>query len=449
MITTEMKLNDYLDQEFTCTCGHVHRTSLKTIHMKENALENFAQLVKDAGYRNLLLVADLNTKAYLCDNFFYSLRENEITYKLHLFKQEEVHPDESAVGGVLMSYHKGMDLIVAIGSGSINDICRFTSYQLNIPYYFVATAPSMDGYASTVAAMTTNNMKITYQAHTPEVIIADLNILAYAPVSMIGAGFGDIIGKYTCLVDWKLSSLVTGEYYCHQVVELVKKARRLTVDCKEYLKAKETKAIAQLTEALILSGICMGFTDNSRPASGSEHHLSHFWEMKYLAEGKKAIFHGTKVGIGTIISLKLYELLRTYRPDFTKIKLRELPLMDAFWEAEMHRAFGHAAEEVIELERKVGKNSYKNWNRRIQTIETYWEDIISIASELPSASEVEGYLTMVGCPIRPQQIGLDQQTVIDSIYYAKEVRDRYTILQLLWDLGLLEDFTSQVIDYLF
>lgn len=449
MLTDISGLTGYLNTEFSCSCGKCHRTPLKTIIINASAADSLAQRIRTSGCLVPLLAADRNTWHAAGELLAGALEREGISFRLHLFKEEEIHPDESSVGSLLMACEPDVDLLVAVGSGTLNDITRFVSFRMKLPYYIFGTAPSMDGFASNVAAMTTNNAKITYPSHTPDAIFADPAVLADAPAVLVQAGFGDILGKFTCLTDWKLSSVINGEYYCSEIADLTAKARDLTVSLRTGLAAGEPSSLVRLTEALILSGIAMSFSGNSRPASGSEHHLSHFWEMKFLAEGKKDVPHGIKVGIGTEISLKLYELLRETDPDFEKIKSRTFPDNHEAWKREIRRAFGPAANEVISLEEKTGKNSRAGWEQRIARIESEWRGIREIMEQLPTQADADAYLSEVGCPIRPAEIGLDRQTVIDGILYAKEVRDRYTILQLLWDLGLLEEFAVKTADFFF
>ena len=449
MLLTDMKLNDYLNRSFHCQCRRTHQTTLNTIELNSGALNKLPEVIHRLKHQKVFLVADQNTMAAAGETVYSCLAAHNIPCTVFLLKGTDVIPDEAAVGSVLMAYDNTCDLIVAVGSGTINDICRFTSYKLGLPYFIIPTAPSMDGLASTVSAMITNNMKTTYSAQVPEAIIADTDILLKAPAAMIGAGFGDILGKYTCLTDWKLSAVIGGEYYCDNVMELTTRARNLTISCKDGLQSREESSITSLTEALILSGIAMSFTGNSRPASGSEHHLSHFWEMRFLFEGKKPVLHGIKVGIGTVVSLKLYELLQKTEIDFSRIKSKKQFCTADTWNSEIRRTYLAAADEVIRLEETTGKNSSEKWQKRIDSIREHWDEIRLCMKALPSVKEAEHYLTAAGCPTRPSEIGLDRDIVKDSILYAKELRDRYTILQLLWDLDLLEAFAEETVNYLF
>jgi glycerol-1-phosphate dehydrogenase [NAD(P)+] len=332
------------------------------------------------------------------------------------------------------------DLIIAVGSGTINDLCKFISYKMGIHYMIVATAPSMDGYASNVAPLIVNRLKYTFEAALPKAIIADTNILAEAPYSMIIAGVGDILGKYVCFTDWKLSSIVTGEYYCNVVEELVRNSIELVVEGLSKIKEREKQAIAVLMEALVLSGIAMSFVGNSRPASGSEHHLSHFWEMMFLQSNRHCALHGTKVGVGTVIALKLYEGIRSFPANLEG--LEEPNFDEEAWKQNIMNVYGPAAKQVIELEDSTNKNSNEAVLNRRKALKEHAEEIKLLITRLPKSEEVIEMLKSIDAPYLPEQIQVDPEMLQNSILYAKEIRNRYGVLQLLFDLNELDRFLA-------
>ena len=189
----------------------------------------------------------------------------------------------------------------------------------------------------------------------------------------------------------------------------------------------------------------MDYAGNSRPASGAEHHISHFLEMRYIMEGRKAVFHGTKVGIGTIITLKAYDYASKLNPDFNKIKTLKRTEFSK-WEEQVKIAFMNASDEIIDLEKKSGKNDIKNINKRLGVIEEKWQEIKCLMGSITKPNEVKDFLERLNAPIYPHQIGVDKVMARQAITYAKEIRNRYTILQLLYDLGELDNFVDLVIE---
>lgn len=437
------KIEDFLNKSFKCNCNKVHRTSIEEILIGENVTLELPKLINKYGYKDILIVSDSNTYKVLGETVEKILKDSQISCMSYVFEEtNQLVPDEQAVGRLLTNIDDNIDLMITVGSGTLNDLSKFVSYKIHIPYFIVATAPSMDGYASTVSPLIVNNLKTTYEVNSPKAIIADINIIKKAPMEMITAGLGDILGKYTCLCDWKISSIINDEYYCESVVDLVKESIHRCVKDIEGIKNRDTIAIKNLTEGLILSGIAMSFVGNSRPASGAEHHLSHYWEMMFLFQGKEAVLHGTKVGIATLIIAKLYEMLTNTNLDFDKALKHAEEFDYNDWVKNIKDKYKHAANDVIKLEQKTNKNSKEEHKIRIQKINQNWDKIIdTIKDIIPPTEELKAMLLKVGAPITPNQVEVDSTTVSDSIKIAKELRARYTVLQLLWDVGLLDEFS--------
>ena len=361
-----------------------------------------------------------------------------------ILKSAEPTPDEKTIGEILINYDLSCDHILAVGSGSMYDLCRFISYKLKLPYLIVATAPSMDGFASNVAPLIVNHMKTTYEAQIPYAILGDTTLLKDAPMSMIAAGIGDILGKYTCLCDWEIAHIITGEYHCTSIEGIVKKSLETVVANISSAKQRDPLAVKSIMEALVLSGIAMSFAGNSRPASGSEHHLSHYWEMMYLFQEKKALLHGTKVGIGTVAVIKAYELLMSKEIDFEKAKIQASHYSKEEWDKHMQEAYLLAADSVIELENNIGKNSLSSVLPRIQLLEDHWEEIKAVTNKLPSSDTIRNYLKELNAPSSPIEVGIDKTTFINSFLVAKELRNRFGLLQILFDLGLALEIAELV-----
>lgn len=445
----EFEVEDYLGKTFECDCDRKHSTELDRVLIKSGALREVPDLIKELGYKRPMVICGPYSKKAAGNAVNELLVESGFETIFHVLNSSELIPNEAALGELLMAHEINVDIILAVGTGTINDICKFMSFHMGIPYVVVATAPSMDGFASSGAALITQNLKTTYSAHVPTAIVADIDVLKCAPIHMITAGLGDILGKYICLTDWKISKIITGEYYCPTIVKMVEHSlEKVTKNATKVLQRDED-AVSAIMEALVLTGIAMSFVGNSRPASGSEHHISHFWEMKFQLEGRKPILHGTKVGIGTVLSCYMYNQLTKINPDFEKARKHAADFdMDA-WEKNIHRTFMQAAPGVIELEQKVKKNSVETHRKRIDIIEKKWDEIVNtIQTSVPATSTIIDMLEKLNAPVFPKDIGIDSTTVYDSIIVAKEVRDRYTVLQLLWDLGIEKEMADQLVGWL-
>ena len=305
----------------------------------------------------------------------------------------------------------------------------------------------MDGYASNVSPLIIKHLKTTYEAHTAKVIIGDLDILAQAPLSMIAAGAGDILGKYVCLTDWQLAHIINGEYYCPEMADMVRESIQKVVDNAKRAAQRNKEAVAAIMEGLVLSGIVMSYIGNSRPASGSEHHMSHYWEMMFLLDQQPDPLHGTKVGIGTVAAIKMYEKLRTLGKEAVP---GSLPHFDySAWSGEIEAAYGPAAPGVLKLEQSIGKNKDEEVTRRREAYLQNLDKIQALIDELPKAETIIDILKSMEAPYAPDQIQVTEDVFKRSIYYAKDLRNRFGLLQLLFDLDLQEEFSGELIEEIY
>ena len=444
MKSNKVDLAHYLNNSIKCSCGRTHFAGIEFVEISEKALDKVAAIVRGAGYQKPFVIADRNTQKIAGEAVLEKLSQAGISASSFVFEDPAVSPNESALGALLMNFDPTCDLILGVGSGTINDVCRFFSYQLGMQYFIVATAPSMDGYASSVAPLLKNNLKTTFECQVPKAIIADLDILSNAPTEMIAAGFGDVLGKYTCLADWQLSAIINDEYYCDRVADLTRHSLEKTIGLRKGIASGDKKAIGELMETLILSGVAISYVGNSRPASGSEHHLAHFWEMRLLWGKRTHVLHGTSVGIGTVLILQLYRFLLQENLDPQTIESIHAPLSDT-WNADIERVFMQGASEVLALEKAAGKNEPKRRRERLTVIAKHWDQILQALATVPSPAEARELLAEVHAPYEPVHVGIEPELVFDALLFAKEIRARYTILQLLWDLNLLRDFAGRAV----
>lgn len=440
-------INDLLNREFECRCGKKHSVKMKRVVIEKGALAKLPEVLRDFNFKKPFMVCDRNTYKAAGREVENILASSGINCRKLVYEREnDLVPDERAAGEFIIGMDNYPDVIVTVGTGVLNDLSKFMSKRFGIPSVIVATAPSMDGFASDGSALILNNLKTTLASVPPLAIIGDIEVLQKAPMEMILAGFEDMLGKYTAIRDWKLGSIINGEYYCDKVVEIMEKSLEKCTGSIEGLKAREDEAVGNLMEGLVMSGIAMSFVGNSRPASGSEHHISHFWEMMFLQEGRKAVLHGVKVGIGTLISGRMGEKLAETALDFDSV----LSNVDRFdtqrWEADMEKIFRSAAPEIIKLNKKPADEVINERRLRIKSIRDNWDAVIRVLREVPTMSGIEDMLKQAGAAIWPGDIGINRETALNGVVYAREVRPRYTLLQLLWDIGLLDRFARECLE---
>ena len=442
-----MNFSTLCDKTISCDCGREHQLGIREIHIASGALAELPLSLKKQGFARPFLVYDVNTYAIAGARVEGLLAAAGISFASYIFPDEALVPDEYAIGRLLVRYNPDRDLMIAVGSGTINDICRFSSYKLRQPYFVVGTAASMDGYASNVTPLIVGGMKLTYEAQVPSAIFGDLDILKSAPLPMLAAGVADILGKYSCLMDWKASRILTGEYCCPAVMEMVEKTIRDMVLALEHAENCAAETVEKVMTALVFSGIAMSYIGNSRPASGGEHQMSHYWEMQFLFDGRPALLHGTKVGIATVGMLHMYKRLLSYRPDFAAARERAAGFAMDEWALRIQNVYGSAAEQVISLEEVAGKNSAALVLARLAKMEENWGVLLEAVEKLPSSEAIVSLLAKIGAPWKPETVGVSDELVRNAVLYAKDLRNRFGLLQIIFDLGLGEEFADELVDF--
>ena len=418
-----------------CSCGLVHSCDIEDIFIEKGANKKIPALISAAGYKDVVVVSDNNTHPLCASDIATDLKAHGIKVAEMIYVSDGVLvPNEKAIIKLLEKVTTKTDIIIGLGSGVINDICKYVSFKLRLPYIIVATAPSMDGYASTGAAMIIENMKITYSAHVPKAIIGDTDILRMAPIDLIKAGLGDMIGKLSCLNDWKISHLVTNEILCNNIYELTENAVRQCINNIDGILGRNEDSIQRLMEGLVVVGIAMSYMNNSRPASGSEHHLSHFYEVISIMSGEKCFLHGIDVAYSTAVTNALRKMLSTENPvNFT------YRFNDDKWQADIKNIYGKAAEGVIALQKKLGLYSNSNLTRIIEN----WDEIRKVLSEAMSYEQTVTLLKRADLDINEFYDFYGIEMIKDSISYAKDLKDRYTMFWLLQDIGLLNKYADE------
>lgn len=418
-----MEINELLLGKEICECGKSHKCPIDYVIIEENAFERIPEII--AKYKNILLVADRNTYG-VCGDAVKEKISDRLEDILVYATNEVLVPNENALDELRSHVTDKTDLIIGIGSGVINDLCKQVSFEHKLPYYIVATAPSMDGYASKGSALILDGMKVTLNADVPKAIIADVNVLKEAPFEMIQSGYGDIIGKYSCLNDWKLANIVNGEYLCEFVMDATYEAVEKTVRLADGLVERDGDAVKALMEALVAVGILMAYVGNSRPASGSEHHMSHYFEIVGIVRGEKYFPHGIDVCFSAIDTAKIREELLA----ITDISKFESHFDNSKYEKEVERIYTDIKDEVLALQNKLGWYNID----RVSVYRSKWERIREVLASCPSSAEMLSLVEKIGLSYSDFKKLYGEEKIADAHLYAKDLKDRYSVLWMYYDL---------------
>ena len=444
---TKMSLTELVRPEgHKCACGKVHTCALKYLNIGRGIIDEAPKMIAAMGRKKPFVVCDDNTYRVAgrrVDEILTAAGVDHVTYVIPCESGDRIAPAEWEVGSVIMHFDPSCDMFLAVGSGVVNDICKVAAHATGRVCAVVGTAPSMDGFASNSSSMEMNHVKVSLYNHGPEGILLDSDILARAPMRMLWAGLGDMVAKYVAICEWRISHLVTGEYYCEDVAALMRSALKKIMDASDKITLRDPDAIASVAEGLVLAGVGMAYAEISRPASGLEHYFSHMWEMMALERGVPYDLHGIQVGVGTILTLQIYEKIKQIKPDRAKAEAHMRAFDRGEWEQQVRRIFGKTADQILQIEDQTHKNDPERHARRLDNILAHWDDILDIiAEELPDYDWLHDAMAATGMPMTPADIDIPEKDVIDAFVGARDIRDKYLSCSMIWDLGLTDEFVK-------
>ena len=427
-----------------CSCGREHQVAIDDVVTGSGVVNQLPAFVAKYNAKKPFVFADVNTYAAAGETVCRILKENGIAYESYVFPQKELEPDEHAVGAAIMYFDPSCDLIIAVGSGVLNDICKIVSNISGRKYIIVATAPSMDGYASATSSMARSGLKTSINSRVPDVIIGDIDILKQAPEHMLKSGLGDMLAKYVSIAEWRIGHLITGEYYCESVAQLIRDALKKCTDNAAGLLKRDEAAIQAVFEGLVIGGVSMAYAGVSRPASGMEHYISHILDMQALEFGTASTFHGIQCGVGTLVALQAYEKLRSITPDKEKALAHAKVFSLQAHEEQLRKQLGKGAEAMIAGEAKEGKYDAEKHAERLERLLAEYDRIKACMEKLPSEREMTVFLEKIGHPTSGGEFGVSEDAMREAFLLAEDIRDKYVLGRLLWDLGLLEEFAKEL-----
>ncbi|MCL2056585.1 MAG: sn-glycerol-1-phosphate dehydrogenase [Oscillospiraceae bacterium] len=419
-----MQLNRYRG---ICGCGREHGITTKEVIIEKGAAAMLPGLAERLGMpKRFTAVCDCNTKGIAEDvisgmaDLLHPLRP------VIVLNSDGLHADEQAVGKVLAQLPIDTGWLLAVGSGTITDTVRYAAYERGLPYISFPTAASVDGFLSIVCAMTWNGYKITTFGDAPAAVLADTDVFAKAPYRLTASGAADVLGKYTALADWKIANLLIGEDYCARIAEMEREAVDNVRAALPGIKAGDESAMEALMYALLLSGLAMQMWGNSRPASCSEHHIAHFWEMGVITPQTQAL-HGEKVGVALCGLLPLYNRLAG-----EKDWARHTFPYKGFPAGLLREKFGKLYPDVEKANTPDPMIALSP-----EGIAAQEKGIRAILAEMPDSAQLKEEMDKAGITTQPEQIGLDNAVMAPSKYLAPFVRERISLLRVC---NLMTDF---------
>lgn len=405
-----------------CSCGHKHTLMTEECIVDINAAEVLKDYIQKNSYKTPAVVCDENSEIF-----------TPLAYGKKITVPAGAHATEIQTEYVESQMKLiNPDVLIACGSGSVHDITRYCACKNSIPFISYPTAASVDGFVSGVAAMTWHGQKLTFPSVSPIAVFANPDVFCTAPSRLTASGAGDVIGKYVSLFDWKVGQIFTNEYLCTEIFNLEMEAVNEVVDT--ILNRDKFSIIEYTTKimnALLLSGLVIQLTGNSRPASGAEHHMSHLWEMRCINDVNDGL-HGEQVAVGCVEATKRYKEYLKNGIDFDSIA--KINLSRVFDKSELETVFGRLTDGIIAENLPDGTLSSSSLSKiEISDKNKISARIADAASELPSPDKIKQILNLAGAPVSTSEIGLDPSVefVDRSFRYCPYVRNRLTLAKII------------------
>lgn len=435
-----MDLTTLLNEGHDCSCGRRHTAPIRRFAYAENVIDVLPETigdVTDAAISRAVVVADARTWAVAGQRVYDVLGQSGHIKRILL--------NDTAHGGPVCDRQTADQLkaqitaasaefVIGVGSGVINDLCKWASFELGLGYMIVATAASMNGYAAANVAPMIDGVKVLVRAAAPRAVVAVPEVIENAPFEMTAAGFGDMLAKFQSNCDWLMNHFLFDEFYCPFCASLADGIEGVLRNAAD-IRDRKPEAIGTLFESLFRSGVAMTLVGTSAPASGGEHLLSHTLDMASFVQGRQHDLHGRQVGLGVMMSAKLYErILQQDRLEFVE------------WAGDIDAAFWKQ-EHVIEAVRS-------QYQQKLPTIEQVkqklsnpaaWQALRDILlKSVKSPSQITQWLTDAGAARTPEDIGYTAKQVSDALAHMHEIRKRFTIVDLA---KLSGDLTTNTGDY--
>jgi glycerol-1-phosphate dehydrogenase [NAD(P)+] len=345
---------------------------------------------------------------------------------------------------------------VSVGSGTVNDLVKQTAGNLGLPYLCVPTAASVDGYTSYGSALLADGFKQTFSCPAPRTLAASTAILRGAPAYLSSSGFGDLAGKIIAGTDWIIAEKAgaLGAPGAEPVDPLAWNMTQTglldTLRQSSDAVRGDADAVGVLFAALSITGFAMQYLRSSRPVSGCEHLWSHIWEMEDLSMDGNPVTHGHKVAMGTLAAAAFTEVFFARAAPPPPSPAWKLPSREER-EAGVRAAFKSTAirgtgpvEAAVQtaLEKLADEKQAKILTDGMRD---NWKAIRDrVLERLPPYNELKALMAAGGCPVLPGEINLSRGEVIAAAHRVQMMRNRYTVVDLAWDLGVFEEVLAKI-----
>ncbi|MEA3362944.1 MAG: iron-containing alcohol dehydrogenase [Thermodesulfobacteriota bacterium] len=413
-----------------CTCNFEHPAPQVTLYSGKDASQILAEDCRAIyGDRSVLLLFDPETYAIAGTDLQQRLQGEGVNLTSYKFDSNPVAT--AALIETVRTLTKEVALVISVGSGTINDLGKYSASEDNIDFWCLPTAPSMNGYTSGIAAIKVKGVKRTLPAIPPQRIYAIPEVIQQAPLKLRQAGFCDVLAKVVSDIDWQCESLLFSGSYCGLPAAMMAEVEHRYSENPEAIGRGDASAVMGLFHGLLLSGVAMSLAGSSAPASGGEHLVSHFWDMREPITGREPELHGLQVGIGIILSTACYRRLAQLDKRDLPQQAKQLFTVTA---ARIPDIWGSYAEEVD----KQFQNKREALLQFDALLPEKWDELQALFQQVQPPEYFADLFSRTGAPFNLEAFRLTKDEFVQAALNSRAIRERITVLDLAAHAGVLE-----------
>ena len=395
-----------------CACGRDHELRTKLVVCEHGALKNFDRYMEDAGLSGFRTVI-YDTNTYNLPAITHVRADQEI-----VLEAQGLHSEKGLIEDCMTRFVRKPDYVVVVGGGTLMDFGRYSAWKLGIPFVAIPTIVSSDGFTADICSIIIDGQKKSIPMQAADAVICDIDVVAGAPMFLTIAGVQDIMAKVISIADWKIASLVSGEYFCQRVCDMAQEALDLMTKCAYDLKAGKTPDIETMAYTQMLSGLTMQILSNSRAASGAEHLVAHLVEMKPRGFENAHGLHGECVGVGTLLVCEAYHKLA----ERESIEVRPFTPIDEEW---VRWEFGDLADGILKENENDVLKTFPPENIKI-----HWQEIRDIIAQIPSYEELNELYAAIGAKHSLEELGIEPWVKDSFLQISSAIRNRLTLARM-------------------
>ena len=432
-------IEQLISRSVRCGCGKTHKTNLKSFIISQNAINRLPSLLADYRQQNLFIVSDINTQLAAGDRVLTVLGAKGFHINAYTFKNNIV-PDQSDLGTLILETPESTDVIVAVGSGALQDLLKYHSMRTGLPLISIPTAASTDSYALPYSCFYENGKKRMVRSEVPVMIIVDLEIISGAPKHMAPAGAAAVLSKHISLFDWRLSKIIDETPYCSDLAKaMLSYIRNFTDSLSGSRPLYSVKTLELLMRALIFSGIMVSYADSIRPSTGSETLISECIFMTGRYNRREIPSEQLIKAVATANCTRIAESIIATRPNF---EIAKTLLDDYGWvmhNNEINRVYKEDAAEVLSRSGGFARYNKEMHLRRLFYLSDRWNIIVAAAQNIiPEYTALRETLRSCVLPYRFEDLGMTRGDALDAVIWSGELTERYNLLSLIWEVGEID-----------